>query len=85
MSYRIGIDLGGTFVKFGAVDESRNILKKDKIPTPVGCDYRATVSAIAEAVKNMTADMGMPKSVGIDCPGVIDSEHGMVVTGGNLG
>ena len=85
MSYRIGIDLGGTFIKFGAVDESGNILKKDKIPTPAGCDYRATVSAIADTVKNMTADMGMPKSVGIDCPGVIDSEHGMVVTGGNLG
>lgn len=34
MSYYIGVDLGGTFVKFGAVDESGNILKKDKIPTP---------------------------------------------------
>ena len=85
MSYRIGIDLGGTFVKFGAVDESGNILKKDKIPTPAGCDYMATVSAIAEAVKGMIADMGVPESVGIGCPGVIDGEHGMVVTGGNLG
>ena len=85
MSYRIGIDLGGTFVKFGAVDESGNILKKDKIPTPAGCDYGATVSAIAEVVKGMIADMGMPESVGIGCPGVIDGEHGMVVTGGNLG
>lgn len=85
MSYHIGVDLGGTFVKFGAVDESGNILKKDKIPTPAGCDYGATVSAIAEAVKGMIADMGAPESVGIGCPGVIDGEHGMVVTGGNLG
>ena len=85
MSYYIGVDLGGTFVKFGAVDESGNILKKDKIPTPAGCDYGATVSAIAEAVKGMTADMGVPESVGIGCPGVIDGEHGMVITGGNLG
>ena len=85
MSYRIGIDLGGTFVKFGAVDESGNILKKDKIPTPAGCDYGDTVSAIAKAVKGMIADMGTPESVGIGCPGVIDGEHGMVITGGNLG
>ena len=85
MSYHIGIDLGGTFVKFGAVGESGNILKKNKIPTPAGCDYEATVSAIAKAVKGMIADMGMPESVGIGCPGVIDGEHGMVVTGGNLG
>ena len=85
MSYRIGIDLGGTFVKFGAVGESGNILKKDKIPTPAGCDYGATVSAIAEVIKRLVADMGMPESVGIGCPGVIDGEHGMVITGGNLG
>lgn len=85
MSYYIGIDLGGTFVKFGAVGGSGNILKKDKIPTPAGCDYGATVSAIAEVIKGMIADMGIPESVGIGCPGVIDGEHGMVVTGGNLG
>lgn len=85
MSYRIGIDLGGTFVKFGAVGENGNVLRKDKIPTPADCDYGTTVSAIAEAVKGMIADMGVPESVGIDCPGVIDGEHGMVVTGGNLG
>ena len=85
MNYRIGIDLGGTFAKFGAVDESGNILKKDKISTPAGCDYAATVSAIAKAVKGIITDMGMPESVGIGSPGVIDCEHGMVVTGGNLG
>lgn len=85
MSYYIGIDLGGTFIKFGAVDGSGSILKKDKIPTPLGCDYGATVSAIAEAVKGMIADMGVPESAGIGCPGVIDGEHGIVVTGGNLG
>ena len=85
MSYHIGIDLGGTFVKFGAVGENGNVLRKDKIPTPAGCDYGATVSAIAEAVKGMIADMDVPESVGIGCPGVIDGEHGMVVTGGNLG
>lgn len=85
MSYRIGIDLGGTFVKFGAVGENGNILKKDKISTPADCDYGTTVSAIAEVIKGMIADMGMPESVGIGCPGVIDGEHGMVITGGNLG
>ena len=65
MSYRIGIDLGGTFVKFGAVDESGNILKKDKIPTPAGCDYGATVSAIAKAVKGMIPEMGVPEWRGV--------------------
>ena len=85
MSYRIGIDLGGTFIKFGAVEENGNILKKHKIPTPAGCDYAATVSAMAEAVKGLMEDTGMPESVGVGCPGVIDGGRGTVVTGGNLG
>ena len=85
MSYYIGIDLGGTFIKFGAVDAAGNILKKHKIPTPEGCGYEATVSAMAAAVKTLIADMGMPKAVGIGSPGVIDGARGMLVTGGNLG
>ena len=31
MSYHIGIDLGGTFVKFGAVGENGNVLKYSPI------------------------------------------------------
>lgn len=58
MSYHIGVDLGGTFVKFGSVDESGNVLKKDKIPTPAGCDYGAIVSAIAEAVNGFNPAYG---------------------------
>ena len=33
MKYYAGLDLGGTFVKGGIVDEEGNILVKDKIPT----------------------------------------------------
>ena len=40
---------------------------------------------MAEAVKGLVADTGMPESVGVGCPGVIDGERGTVVTGGNLG
>lgn len=33
MNYYAGIDLGGTFIKCGLVDETGNIICKDKIPT----------------------------------------------------
>ena len=33
MNYYAGIDLGGTFIKIGIIDEEGNILVKDKIPT----------------------------------------------------
>ena len=32
MQYYAGLDLGGTFVKGGIVDEKGNIIAKDKIP-----------------------------------------------------
>ena len=51
------------------------------MPTLSGIPMSATSRLITSAI----ADMGMPESVGIGCPGVIDGEHGMVVTGGNLG
>ena len=30
----LSFDVGGTSVKYGVIDESYKILKKDKIPTP---------------------------------------------------
>ena len=40
MNYYAGIDLGGTFIKCGLVDETGNIVCKDKIPrarnAPIG-------------------------------------------------
>ena len=33
MQYYAGLDLGGTFVKGGIVDDKGNIVAKDKIPT----------------------------------------------------
>ena len=30
----LSFDVGGTTVKYGVIDESYKILKKDKIPTP---------------------------------------------------
>ena len=35
MQYYIGIDLGGTFIKGGIVDNEGNIIIKDKTPTEV--------------------------------------------------
>ena len=84
MKYSIGIDLGGTFIKFGAVGEDGGILRKAKIPTPQGCGYGETVDAIAGRIGALAAEMGAPCAVGVGCPGVIDGARGFVVTGGNL-
>lgn len=42
----IGIDLGGTFIKYGIVNEDGEIIEKGKAATPAGCGYAETVEVI---------------------------------------
>ena len=82
----IGIDLGGTAIKYGLVSESGEILKKYKVVTPAGSKYTDTVSAIASAVQELSSEHGvLVCGMGIGAPGVADGEKGLVLTSGNLG
>lgn len=82
----IGIDVGGTDIKYGLVSEAGEIIEKGKIPTPAGCGYAETVKAIATAVRGLSARRSAPVcGLGIGAPGVVDGENGIVLTSGNLG
>ena len=86
MHYSIGIDVGGTDIKYGLVSEAGEIIEKGKIPTPVGCGYADTIEAIASAVRELSARHGAQVSgLGIGAPGVVDGENGTVRSSGNLG
>lgn len=82
----IGIDLGGTYIKYGLVSEAGGIIEKGKVSTPAGCGYAETVEAIASAVRELSARHGARVcGLGIGAPGVVDGERGIVRTSGNLG
>ncbi len=82
----IGIDLGGTFIKYGLVSEVGEIIEKGKISTPAGCGYTETVEAIATATNGLANQNGVPIcGLGIGAPGVVDGERGTVRSSGNLG
>ena len=51
MKYRVGIDLGGTNIAAGIVDESGKIIKKMSVPTPSGESYCVVVKEMAELSK----------------------------------
>ena len=86
MKTYIGIDLGGTFVKYGLVGEVGEIIEKGKIPTPAGCGYAETIEAISSAVRGLAAKPGASVcGLGIGAPGVVDGEKGVVRLSGNLG
>lgn len=86
--YYAGIDLGGTNIAAGIVNENGKMLSSMSIPTNAGRDFREIVADMAELVKKLAEKAGMPisdiKAVGIGCPGSIDSERGVCEYSNNL-
>ena len=83
-----GVDLGGTNIKAGLVDENGNILYKDMIPTDKSKSYQGIAGDIAELIKSMLKNNGSDikevKSIGIGVPGTCDSSRGIIVFADNI-
>lgn len=76
----IGIDIGGTNIKYGLLDEKGNILHKDKIKTsPEGSEIIRNIKNIVESYK----EAHEISAVGISVPGVVE-ESGFLTTGGAI-
>lgn len=84
--YTFGVDVGGMSVKVGLVDENGNILIKNRRVT--ADTAQKLVSNVAEQINEILTDKNIPitdiKGIGIGCPGVIDSENGIVKSSCNL-
>jgi len=84
----IGIDLGGTNIAAGIVDESGRVLAKDSVPTQAGREAREIVADMAGLVNKLISGSGYSlddiESVGVGAPGAIDRESGKVVFANNL-
>ena len=87
--YYVGIDLGGTSIKVGLVDENGKILKKVSRPTKVERGARPVVDDMAdmslEVVKLCGVSMEEVKAIGIGLPGILDPRTGHVPFCTNLG
>ena len=85
MEYYAGIDLGGTNIKCGIVDETGTVIKYESIPTNREKGFSNVVSTMAELVKNLSKAVSVRvKAVGVGAPGTIDGENGVVVYSNNL-
>ena len=87
--YNIGIDLGGTNIKVGVVDENYNIVGKSNIKTNLPRPSEEIAESIAEGVRLACADAGISvsdvNSIGIGTPGVANRNTGVVLYSCNLG
>lgn len=76
MSARIGIDLGGTKIEGIVMGDDSVVQARRRVATPAG-DYRATLTAIAELVAALEAEVGrrgLP--VGAGTPGALSRVDG---------
>ena len=85
MNYYAGIDLGGTNIKCGIVDEEGKNIIQESVPTHSerGFSYVAETMA-GLVIKLARANKIDVKAVGVGSPGMIDGERGVVVYSNNL-
>lgn len=85
MAYRIGIDLGGTAIKAGVVDEDYHVVYQHSRPTGEGFQrVVADMAAAAEAVAAMAGlTVGAFPCVGVGTPSCINPNTGRLVFSNN--
>lgn len=86
--YRIGIDLGGTNIAVGVVDEEYNIVGRGKMKTALPRSAKEIFADMVTACKMAVEDAGVTMddvvSVGLGSPGAINKEDGVIEYSNNL-
>ncbi|RMH11020.1 MAG: ROK family protein [Gammaproteobacteria bacterium] len=76
-TYAIGIDIGGTRMKCGAVSPSGKILAQHVVPSNASRGTRGLLKGIAETVNEFERRLGKPAGIGLGLSGVVDPEFGV--------
>lgn len=84
----VGIDLGGTNIAAGVVNEKGEILSKASVPTNAVRPCEEYAEDMIMITKKVIAEAGLKTesitAIGIGSPGSIDSKNGMVYNSDNL-
>ncbi len=86
--YRIGVDLGGTNIAVGVVDENLKIIGRGKLKTNIPRPAENIFDDIAKAVNLAVKDAGIKidevSSVGVGTPGSVNKATGYIEFANNL-
>ena len=86
--YYLGIDLGGTNIAVGIVDENYNIVLKGSVPTLAQREITCVIDDMAALCKKLIADAGLTvddiEHAGIASPGTVNSKEGIIEYSNNL-
>ena len=88
MAY-VGIDLGGTNIASGVVDDEGKIISQVSVKTLADRPYQEVVkdmaSSVLQAIEKANMQLKDISSIGIGIPGVANNENGVVINCTNLG
>ncbi len=88
LKYRIGIDLGGTNIAAGIVDENNKIIGSASVPTALPRPAEQIADSMRDAALLAISDAGIDikdvVSIGVGTPGVVNAQ-GVVEFSSNLG
>ncbi len=86
--YVVGLDLGGTNLKAGLLDDRANVLCKFSVPAGVENGPGFTINRMAEAANRAISDAGVARGqvlgVGIGSPGPMSHKQGLIINPTNL-
>lgn len=86
--YYIGVDLGGTNIAAGIVDEKGNLLRKASIPTGAEREADEVIKDMAGLCRKLIDEQGITvddvEYAGVATPGTADHDNGIVVYANNL-
>lgn len=89
MKYYVGIDLGGTNIVAGVINEYFEIISKAQtktnLPRPAKDICEDMISVTKGAVKSAGLHIEDIESIGIGTPGIANSDHGVIEYSCNLG
>ena len=86
--YKIGIDLGGTNIAAGIVDEHGKILFKKSVPTGASRKKEEIIDDIAALCRTLASEFGIKfdeiNAIGIAVPGGVDEKSGEILFTPNI-
>lgn len=86
--YRIGVDLGGTNIAVGVVDEQYKIIGRGKVKTNAPRPAEQIFDDIAKAINLAVEDAGISmddvSAIGVGTPGSVNKESGLIEFSNNL-
>jgi len=86
--YAVGIDIGGTKVAIGIVDQQGEVVNQTVLPTDLSITAIEMLDKIIASTKQLITNLGISEEniagIGIGAPGPIDTNAGKIVAPPNL-